>query len=211
MRKPFIILFVIALALILASPAAANIAGSKHDFSGQSWANAGQFGSGTVCGTCHTPHHGTSAFALWNREIIENSGYADNLITAYNTEWGIPDGPSLLCLSCHDGTVALDNFGGMTDGSVYIDEYPDGKQIGDGVTLSGEHPISVLYDETVGDGDEFFPVASVLGTNLRLYGLSGSEKIECGSCHDVHNKNVELSTMLLRMPKNTICQACHNK
>ena len=67
---------------------------------------------GEVCVYCHTPHGANSTLPkapLWNRTIPGNT------YTLYNlplTSGQVPTQPgpnSLTCLSCHDGTVAIDS------------------------------------------------------------------------------------------------------
>jgi hypothetical protein len=78
--------------------------------------NIGAGGSSTseVCVFCHTPHgadknHAGSA-PLWNRHMPSTAGYT--MYSAPNFDGvsasAAPVGVSLACLSCHDGTVALD-------------------------------------------------------------------------------------------------------
>ena len=79
-------------------------------------------GTGTataeVCVFCHTPHGanpntiGTpGAPPLWNRTVGNTTTYT--IYTSPNfdgTNSGQPQGVSLACLSCHDGTIALDSL-----------------------------------------------------------------------------------------------------
>ncbi|MBI1822727.1 MAG: hypothetical protein HYR80_01215 [Nitrospirae bacterium] len=84
-----------------------------------------------VCVFCHTPH-GASQVAsnllqapLWNRQL------ASNQYTLYDQVWsksfdgqlnlGAPTGYSRLCLSCHDGTVALGAVLNKPGSGGYID------------------------------------------------------------------------------------------
>jgi hypothetical protein len=73
-----------------------------------------------VCIFCHTPHGGNvqgigsapaGAAPLWNRRLPDSGTYtiysAPNFDAA-GTDAGKPKGVSLACLSCHDGTIALD-------------------------------------------------------------------------------------------------------
>jgi hypothetical protein len=72
-----------------------------------------------VCVFCHTPHgantNAPGATPLWNRTVPLNSGY-----TIYGSpnfdgaNSGQPQGVSLACLSCHDGTIALDSLINMS-------------------------------------------------------------------------------------------------
>ena len=57
---------------------------------------------------------------------------------------GQPDGVSLLCLSCHDGTVALDAYGGDPGNAGTI-----GDQFDLGTDLNNDHPISIVYDSAL--------------------------------------------------------------
>ena len=72
-----------------------------------------------VCVFCHTPHGANpdapGAAPLWNRQVnISGAGYtmynSPNFDSAPATAGnpGKPQGVSLACLSCHDGTFAVD-------------------------------------------------------------------------------------------------------
>jgi len=73
-------------------------------------------GTTEICVFCHTPHgasflnDGTTAVTpLWNRYIDEDQSYTpydSSSIDAY-TSPPQPTGESKLCLSCHDGTIAI--------------------------------------------------------------------------------------------------------
>ncbi|MDH4229771.1 MAG: cytochrome c3 family protein [Nitrospirota bacterium] len=100
-----------------------DIASTKHNLSTHGPAASGQAGytvysaSGEICVFCHTPHGGTEGTQvngpLWNRHLSNvPGGYK-----LYDQVWsrsfegevhpGAPTGYSRLCLSCHDGTIAL--------------------------------------------------------------------------------------------------------
>ena len=134
-------LIVILIVLFAASTAFAQITGTAHDFSMTGKFNDG----GEICVVCHTPHNADVTVTdspLWNHEIT-----AELSFTLYNTatlnasDLGQPDGGSKLCLSCHDGTVAMDNFGGATGGGDFI---AAGKDLT--TDLSDDHPVSFTYD-----------------------------------------------------------------
>jgi hypothetical protein len=73
-------------------------------------------GTTEVCVFCHTPHGGTrvepdSSAPLWNRMLPGKTGYSMYTQSPNfdGSDIGIsPRGVSLACLSCHDGTIALD-------------------------------------------------------------------------------------------------------
>ena len=98
----------------------AQITGSAHDFSTQTWNTTGE-----ICIVCHTPHNAVTLpdAPLWNHQLSAIANYTlyDNTVSGtFNATTGQPNGASKLCLSCHDGTIALDNFGIVTTGTNYI-------------------------------------------------------------------------------------------
>ena len=103
-----------------------------------------------VCKFCHTPHNTNPIAPLWNR----NS--AGTTYTLYNSStkkavMGQPDGSSILCLSCHDGTIALGqivNPNSTISFASGITNMPSGKT---NLTtdLSDDHPISFTYDASL--------------------------------------------------------------
>jgi hypothetical protein len=119
------------------------ITGSAHDFSGDGWSG------GQICVVCHTTHNGSvvQGAPLWNHELTTGTGgwtlYAGVAMAATPLDPGFGqagEGISTLCLSCHDGTVALDSFGGNT-GTTFISGAAN-------VTtdLSDDHPIAIPYN-----------------------------------------------------------------
>ena len=59
-----------------------------------------------ICIFCHTSHAGNTQAPLWNREdsrVVYNLYDSSTLYSKPDQ----PDGASKLCLSCHDGTIAL--------------------------------------------------------------------------------------------------------
>ena len=96
---------------------AQTIVGSAHDFSDDSWNTTGQ-----ICLVCHTPHNADVTIAnapLWNHESTVAT-YQTYTSATMDATTGQPDASSKLCLSCHDGTVAVDNFGDQTSGTHFI-------------------------------------------------------------------------------------------
>lgn len=185
---------------------AQNIAGSAHDFSNENWNNTGE-----ICIVCHTPHNADISVVgapLWNHQVTTTTFtlYASATLDA---TVGQPLASSKLCLSCHDGTVAVDNFGGQTNGNDFI----SGSDLL-GTDLSDDHPISFTYDAALAslDGGLFDPttVSSGLGGTIDQDLLLGGQ-VQCASCHDVHN-GAGLSDLLrLSNAGSALCLTCHNK
>jgi predicted CXXCH cytochrome family protein len=199
-------LFIIFAALALTTGAfGQNIAGSVHDFSGDAWSG------GEICIACHTPHNALTApdGPLWNHELTAAT-FTTYSSSTLDATIGQPGGVSKLCLSCHDGTVAIDSFGGAT-GSIMI----TGNALL-GTSLSNDHPISITYDTALAnaDGELADPstVTSGLGGTITADMLF-SDQMECASCHDVHNTVTTGTPSLLRINNagSALCLKCHLK
>lgn len=187
---------------------AQTISGSAHDFSTKSW-NAG----GEICEVCHTPHNATTGLVapLWNHQVTTTTFtlYTSTTSPTFDATASQPDGASKLCLSCHDGTVALDNFGGRTNGTQFL---TGGKNFG--TDLSNDHPVSFVYDAALAttDGGLYNPTTanSGLGGTIAADLLPGG-KVQCSSCHDVHN-GTGLSKLLVKSNAGSaLCLTCHAK
>ncbi len=186
---------------------AQTIVGSAHDFSGDNWNNTGE-----ICIVCHTPHNADITVGeapLWNHEVTTANFTLYSSPTFDATDLGQPAASSKLCLSCHDGTVAVDNFGGRTNGSDFL----TGKK-NLGTDLSDDHPISFTYDAALValDPGLFDPTttSSGLGGTINDDLLLGGQ-VQCASCHDVHN-GAGLSDLLrLSNAASALCLTCHAK
>jgi predicted CXXCH cytochrome family protein len=187
--------------------------GSAHDFTRFAWSG------GQVCVTCHDSRNANSAAAaavapMWNHEASTRT-YAVYGSATMKAAVGQPGPVSRLCLSCHDGTVAIDSYGGKT-GTQYI-----GAAANLGTTLLDDHPIGFPYDSALAaaDGSLFDPTARTVTIGLAGQSQTGAltalllynGQLECTSCHDVHNAFTVAESGLLKMDRAHICQACHNK
>ena len=96
----------------------ADIANTKHNFSASVLPvipsiSPGREASATsesqICAFCHTPHGATDEpkAPLWNRQLNNSGGYTVYDSTSLESPIPQPGGKSKLCLSCHDGTIAL--------------------------------------------------------------------------------------------------------
>ncbi len=198
LKKAIVVFGIILLTGSLVS--AQGIQGSEHDFSGQGWSG------GEICVVCHTPHNANTTVndaPLWNHEVTATS------FTTYSTSTldgaiGAPDGVSKLCLSCHDGTVAIDNFGATTNGSNFVTGSENlGTDLGD------DHPISVTYDAAA-DGELHPTTTSVSGIGT-IDDMLYSSKVECASCHDVHNSTNNTNLLVVDNSGSALCLTCHDK
>lgn len=78
---------------------------------------------GEVCVYCHTPHGANTTInaPLWNRTNASTSYQVYNLLgsQASGNTVNQPGASSLTCLSCHDGTVAIDSIINMPGSGRY--------------------------------------------------------------------------------------------
>lgn len=143
---------------------AATVKGTPHDLSALS-ATPGPKAvtERQICVFCHTPHGAYSSTSLWNHRLSVVTRYTlPNSPTQLSTPTNPPDGSSKLCLSCHDGTVALGAVllasqhrdttipmigtgpGGVMPGAPVSGEH-GGPNLG--TDLSGTHLISIAVND----------------------------------------------------------------
>ena len=214
MRKKKISAAVIILIFLSTSiPSAGTIEGSPHDFRGYLWNRSGE-----ICNPCHAMH-GTKTlpYPRWDPElptqtyIMYSQTHSPAIGTAVSNQ---PDGMSKICLSCHDGIVAPDTYGGNTCGTAI----PFDKDI-IGIVPSNNHPISFTYNTTL-----TAKYSDLYDPSTKLSGMTGStgtintdmlflNRMECASCHDAHNTKAVPGTKLLIKDNagSALCLTCHNK
>ncbi|MCK4706040.1 MAG: cytochrome c3 family protein [Gammaproteobacteria bacterium] len=207
---------------------AGTITGTSHDMSAQG------FTGGQICVVCHTPHNSNTSVTeapLWNHDVTAVSFTMYSSGTLDSVPDGQPTGISKLCLSCHDGVTAIDSFGGSSgDGTATMTttEGAGNKAVGgDSNSLTNDHPISITYNTALSVTD---PGLHNPSTRAVIIGEGGdktrsgtvaslmlsNDKVQCSSCHDVHNNFVGPATAdqpFLRVSKagSKLCLTCHNK
>jgi predicted CXXCH cytochrome family protein len=195
------ILALIILLGVCGGAALAGIRGSGHDFSGSGW------GSTEICIFCHTPHNAkTPQLApLWNHQSTAATYTVYSSPTMHQTPVQPRDG-SKVCLSCHDGTVAIDSYGARAGGSMMSGS------ANLGTDLSNDHPVSVLWShETAGAG---VPCTNCHILHPMTYvGLPFFDHyLECATCHEPHNKFPANTKMLRKtLSGSVLCLNCHGK
>lgn len=191
------------LPVLAVSSAVASIKNSVHDFSDEGWSN------GEICIVCHTPHGGAPDVAapLWNH-VTTQAVYElyDSPSMDAEVEQLAPGSNSRMCLSCHDGTTAVDAYGG--NGGSYM--APESVVVG--TDLSNDHPVGIRYSHQTGGSCRNqchnFEYSPTPGPWKEVKFYDG--RVECSSCHDVHN-NVAKDVKLLRktMQGSALCLNCH--
>lgn len=222
--KRLALLVIIGLLVSCSGLAFAGISGSKHDLSLVTEESQ-------VCIFCHTPHGATTQGPLWNREasavayIPYSSGSLNANIEELASGQGLADGSSGdLCLSCHDGTVAVNSLmnsstnAGNPAMQPDLPQFLEGKIIGAanlGSNLSNDHPINFIYDAALAsaDGGLVTPYSErrVKETvDLPLF----NGKMQCSTCHDVHEPGGTADKepfLRVSMYQSGLCLECHLK
>ena len=157
-----------------------NIKATKHNLSASGPGTTKATTEDQICVFCHTPHaaNATAPSPLWNRKIGGASAdgntyaatytpYTSNSLDAEKIFGSLsqPGGSSKLCLSCHDGTLALGTVG-VLDGKAnpatitgLTGTMPTGLGATTGYTrnlgvdLRNDHPISFTFDKTLASGN----------------------------------------------------------
>jgi len=148
-------------------PASAGIANTKHNL-GSTGTGVNSFnGTGEICVFCHTPHGAdtSAAVPLWNRVLANPTTYTtyNSLGTSSLDGATAPVGSvSLACLSCHDGTQAMNVMinqpgsggynatGGALAGTWSGADQTSGKMAAGIITnigqdLRNDHPVGIQY------------------------------------------------------------------
>ena len=224
----------------MASTARAGIAGSKHDFGTFAWSG------NQICQPCHAPHNtlvkdangillqgplwnhtlSTATYTMYQQNQVDANG---NLVKDANGNvvsqpvTGNVDQNSKLCLSCHDGTVAVDSFGGvqgtqqMTGGVLGTDlsnDHPIGDNgiypTNDGKTST----VTYMVDPSARDAKHIMPLRQM---------ADGRWAVGCTSCHEPHNRTSQQHMLWVNNsgPATTVdgrsvsgsvlCLNCHKK
>ena len=96
--------------LPLSAQPVSDVASTSHNFSISGSGTVTATSESQICVFCHTPHQATAIpnSPLWNRQVsgATYTPYTSNSIDA-NDIAATPGGSSKLCLSCHDGTIAI--------------------------------------------------------------------------------------------------------
>ena len=157
------------------------IAGGPHDLSaGSAVSSSNASINGQTCIFCHVPHGGANTIPLWNRQGPSAGSYTNlyssTTMSQSESASNIVGGVSGACLSCHDGTIAMDvltnvngsPFGaGAKGGTVNFtvqggakSTYVNGTGVGTndvmatglpflGTDLRNDHPVAVVYSTAV--------------------------------------------------------------
>ena len=207
------------------------------------------------CNNCHVPHwagpynesdYGVPLWSNQQQKPVGADGLDTNGITGLKFQYVMyssrgfnalnpvksaqPDGPSKLCLGCHDGSYSKwDGSAANTDTTISARKF-------EANDLTRMHPISFVYDSALAgrsNGTLWDPATKLStlpgGRTIQMDMLDSKDKMQCTSCHDVHitgqgamlrfhwsnvdftvtNPDGSLTTM--KRDDHKMCLVCHNK
>lgn len=192
-------------ALIGATAASAGIANTKHNLSTSGTGVRVTTGTEEICVFCHTPHGSdtSASVPLWNKALPASSYQTYATLNSSTIDGTIVSvgSVSLACLSCHDGTQAMDNIinapgsggytanGGGAGGLAYVwttatSIDATGRMIGSvdtggtnianiGTDLRNDHPIGIQY--CGGGPNSTTPTAACRDTDFRGSGTGAGD------------------------------------
>lgn len=217
--------------------------GTKHDLSSAvtksySAKVPAQGGTTEICIFCHTPHGGNTEAPLWNRaasaatyatytsDVLAGLGGGAGYWAAEDPKTGTPHSKTRICLSCHDGTIALGSVVNMPNviPSMYTEIQMSGNSTIQqnapgyiGIDLRDDHPVAIKHDRSK---DLELVAGASVGGGVRLYKDNGAgvaavdnadgNYVECTSCHNPHD-NQYGNFLVASNTASAVCKQCHTK
>lgn len=202
-----LILFSSLLTIAISGSLLASIVNTKHNLSatGTGTINATD-GEQEICIFCHTPHNADPVAPLWNRSS-SGAAYTPYDSTTLIGTPGQPTGSSVLCLSCHDGTIALgQTLSRTTDITLNETVIPIGATML-GTDLSDDHPVSFEFTSALAAARGELVDPASLTAEVRL---DNTGQMQCTSCHDPHTETND-KFLVKSNTASGLCITCHAK
>lgn len=202
---------VLLVLFFFATPAlSGDIRSTRHNLSISSPGSIAAESETRICIFCHIPHReGSDMPYLWNRSNPVNP-YTPYFSSTLTADVGQPTGSARMCLSCHDGTIAL----GATAASATeipfqggIRFMPDRSPAYLGTDLSDDHPVSFVYDTALASENTELRDPLLLPPAVRL---ENKNILQCISCHDPHDDTYG-RFLVMDNTASALCIACHDK
>ena len=178
---------------------------NKHNLSTSGPGPVKATGTTEICVFCHTPHNAAPVTPLWN-QTLSTATYTPYASSTMNAVPGVPQGSSKLCLSCHDGTVAIGSTAGA--GQIPMQGLTSGKLTGAsslGTNLGDDHPISFVPVSMPG------LVNPPAGSSVAL---DANGQVQCISCHDSHQMDIDPTQkkfLVMNNASSSLCLVCHQQ
>ncbi|HVU23858.1 MAG TPA: hypothetical protein VHE13_07005 [Opitutus sp.] len=203
------------------------------------------------CQVCHIPHKAPDASStstshtgapLWNHVKSANSSYVtyDQGNSARFNALGLTVtlGSSVACLSCHDGSVAVNQAYGATSANAngasgatayYVPTFAVETTAATGNdfvratgtgpwsgynNLTHMHPIGVSYVDALAKDPTLQPLPAD-GTVFAQMLKGPNKTVECASCHDIHDvigvSATQSHSVIVDLNYGQLCATCHQQ
>lgn len=205
--RAFVVMLLAATAGLRAGSVKTAVIGSQHDLT-VTGSGPVKSGVSSACIICHAPHNiNPNVTPLWNHALSSQSYVTYNSTTYKGGAETPSSGSSKLCLSCHDGTVAVGltvaqgtvgTSGSMTAADVL------------GTNLQASHPVSMSPAD---DGEIVTSLIATPPTSKDPAVVLVNGKVECTTCHDPHKPNNDTKVQMFLTRSNAsggMCLACHD-
>lgn len=202
-RVRLVSLALAALAVGAQAAEAGDISTTKHNMAVSGTGPIRARSETRICVFCHTPHNASPLSPLWNRRIQPQVYTVYTSPTLRAGPLPQPSGPTKLCLTCHDGTIAVGAVVRPRGGIAMIGDgrLPPGDLANFGLDLSGHHPVSFAYSSALPNTQ----LVASPPTDL-VYG--GVDEVHCVTCHDPHDD--QFGKFLAKDNRfSALCTSCH--
>ncbi len=195
---------VFLIAIVMHTSLLGDIDSTKHNLSVSGTGDITATGESEICIFCHTPHNSSPQMPLWNRNNL-GQVYTPYTSSTIDGLPGQPTGSSLLCLSCHDGTIALGDLISR-DAPIAMTGGLAGRRARLGTDLSDDHPVSIEFTEALAVADGRLKSPSTLTEEVKL---DASGMVQCTSCHNPHKDDYG-KFLVMSDQRGALCMSCHD-
>jgi predicted CXXCH cytochrome family protein len=166
-----------------------------------------------ICIFCHSSHNASREGPLWNHQTTVPGKFQTYNRASLAGRAEQPNGATKLCLSCHDGTIAVGAVRGLQRPipmrSVGASgEIPSGRRSHMGTDLTGTHPVSIRFQQNLAMATEHlrWPPLDPEG----VVGLDANGYVQCTACHDPHGSRSAKYPLWQKETFDQVCQVCHD-
>jgi hypothetical protein len=166
-----------------------------------------------VCIFCHSSHNASKEGPLWNHQTSAPGTFKTYERSSLAGRPDQPNGATKLCLSCHDGTIAVGALKGLANPVAMqnVDqggEIPAVRKSNMGTDLSGTHPVSIRYQQN----------SAIASSHLKWppndpekkVGPDANGYVQCTACHDAHDDSRSNKYPFWNKATfSEVCEVCH--
>jgi hypothetical protein len=221
-RVALLTAFILAMGMAAQVPAQnKSVIATVHNLSSSGPGEVRALGESQVCKFCHIPHNPVAASPLWGQSLSRAQYLTPSVESGLGAKTPAPqpDGSSRLCLSCHDGTVALGDVRGRSQPIPFASgqRLRPGQRGFLGTDLTGSHPISFSVPTTdpnpgVGERDMGLRATQATTSDDEVK-LDAAGKMQCTTCHDPHSDQYyqpgKVPRFWVKPTVQEVCITCH--